>query len=420
MIRSHHLLVVTTLLSAVHATLPVNAAEPNAIVRTIGPEPVSGQLLGFSFNQGVTIRVDGDTRHISADEIVSILISRSGQSSPETAAGITNALTRGEARVELSNGDRIIGRMVEGRSEHFVIQSTLLDKVRVSLDVCDRIIWSAGESAALRSRVNRFLFGGKMEEDAVLTANGDVIRGFITTLDPESIAVDTPNGEVRVPENVAVACRFGKSNPNESPRLRVTISLSSGERVTAVGLDWSDERIEARTLEDERVHFDPRNITRMDVAGGRWIWLCEERKDDLSTASGQSLMNVDWPPMHDRNVRGGTLQVANQTFERGIGVHSQSSLSYALKGKYDELVISFGMDDDSGPLADVTAVISVDGEEKLKRTGVRRGTLFGPFRIDLHNADFMTLQVDYGENGDLQDRFDWIEPGLILRPQAPP
>jgi hypothetical protein len=30
-------------------------------------------------------------------------------------------------------------------------------------------------------------------------------------------------------------------------------------------------------------------------------------------------------------------------------------------------------------------------------------------------ASSMTLQVDYGENGDLQDRLDWIEPILIHR-----
>ena len=37
-----------------------------------------------------------------------------------------------------------------------------------------------------------------------------------------------------------------------------------------------------------------------------------------------------------------------------------------------------------------------------------------PFeRIDVGGAKQLTLEVDFGRNGDIQDRFDWIEPGLV-------
>jgi hypothetical protein len=71
------------------------------------------------------------------------------------------------------------------------------------------------------------------------------------------------------------------------------------------------------------------------------------------------------------------------------------------------------MDDDSGPLADVTVMVLVDGQRRLEKTHVRRGTLFGPVRVDLSRAGRIELIVDYGDNGDLQDRFDWVEAGLI-------
>ncbi|MBI1827149.1 MAG: NPCBM/NEW2 domain-containing protein [Planctomycetes bacterium] len=408
-------------LLALAASTTTRAAEIQANVRTIGPESVSGRLVGFSLVEGVAIRVDGETQRIKADEIISILIAHptgsTGEAVPNNPSGNGNTTIRGEVRVDLNGGDRIIGRIVEGRSEHFVIQSTMLGKVRVALDNSARMVWSAGDNAAQRSRVIRFLRGDGIEEDAVLAANGDIVRGFITSLDPEGIAIDTPNGDVRIPNSVAVACRFGKSSVKDAARLRAVFTLSSTERVTAAGLEWADEYIEAKTPDDERVHFDLRNIVRIDIAGGRWNWLsdAEARSNDLFTASGQSLMGVDWPPMMDRNVMGGPLQVTGRTFEHGIGVHSRSSLSYGLGGNYDELVIAFGMDDESGSLADVDVSISVDGVEKLKRTSVRRGVLCGPFRIDLHGASSMNLQVDYGENADLQDRLDWIEPILVHR-----
>lgn len=36
----------------------------------------------------------------------------------------------------------------------------------------------------------------------------------------------------------------------------------------------------------------------------------------------------------------------------------------------------------------------------------------GSLRVDVSHAGRIELIVEYGENGDLQDRFDWVEPGL--------
>jgi len=132
-----------------------------------------------------------------------------------------------------------------------------------------------------------------------------------------------------------------------------------------------------------------------------------------SENDSSSMFKLDWTPIMDANVRGGRLQVASKSYDRGIGVHSRSLLSYGLDGGYRELVVAFGMDDDSGPLANVNVSIAVDDIEKLKKEGVVAGKLHGPVRIDLRKAEHLRLVVDFGENEDIQDRFDWIEAGLI-------
>ena len=115
----------------------------------------------------------------------------------------------------------------------------------------------------------------------------------------------------------------------------------------------------------------------------------------------------------DRNVRGGPIVVAGERFLRGFGVHSRSALIFALKGRYTQFVTWFGMDDDSGPFADVSVLILVDGQRRYQQPGVRLGTLTGPVRLDVTNAKRIELIVEFGDNGDLQDRFDWVEPGLV-------
>ena len=125
------------------------------------------------------------------------------------------------------------------------------------------------------------------------------------------------------------------------------------------------------------------------------------------------MLSLAWEFKPDRNVLGNTITVAGQAFERGIGVHSRSSLTYDLKGDYREFVTHFGMDDDSGPYADVSVVILVDGKRRFEKHGVRRRKLYGPFSIDVKLAKRIELIVDFGKNGDVQDRFNWVEPALV-------
>jgi hypothetical protein len=125
------------------------------------------------------------------------------------------------------------------------------------------------------------------------------------------------------------------------------------------------------------------------------------------------LLSLSWDYAANRNVLGGPIRVAGESFERGIGVHSRMRLVYELGGAYRTFVTQFGLDDESGPLADVVVAVTVDGQRRFEQAHVRRGKLFGPVRIDVHDAQRLDLLVDFGDNGDLQDRFDWVEPALI-------
>jgi hypothetical protein len=87
--------------------------------------------------------------------------------------------------------------------------------------------------------------------------------------------------------------------------------------------------------------------------------------------------------------------------------------SFELGGRYREFVTALGLDDTSGPLADVDVRVRVDGQTRYTKEHVRRGELIGPIRLELGGASRIELIVDFGANGDPQDRFDWVEPALI-------
>ena len=102
-------------------------------------------------------------------------------------------------------------------------------------------------------------------------------------------------------------------------------------------------------------------------------------------------------------------------FERGIGVHSRSRLVYALDERCRRLVSAYGLDDDSGPMAHVDVKVVVDGKVVHHAPDVRADGRLRRVSVDLSGAKQIELQVDFGKNGDVQDRFNWLEPALIRR-----
>ncbi|MHC4090088.1 MAG: NPCBM/NEW2 domain-containing protein [Planctomycetota bacterium] len=55
----------------------------------------------------------------------------------------------------------------------------------------------------------------------------------------------------------------------------------------------------------------------------------------------------------------------------------------------------------------------IDGQLRFAQEDIAPGKLHGPIRLDVTGAKRIKLTVLFGQNADLQDRFDWIEPALI-------
>ena len=163
-------------------------------------------------------------------------------------------------------------------------------------------------------------------------------------------------------------------------------------------------------LDRTAIQIPADRVARLDVVGGRWQWLTAIQPISYEHTPALSLA---WEWQLDRNVIGGPLRVASRTYAHGLGVHSQCAVTFDLEGAYGQFVTSMGLDDDSGPYADVDVEIRVDGQRRFAKQGLTPGTLHGPIRLDVTGAKRIQLVVKFGRNADLQDRFNWIEAALI-------
>ena len=380
--------------------IPTVDSDSTVFFKTIEPDATSGRLIAFSLADGAILRdAKGKIRRIAAADLVRL-----------TTETTEHGRAGGDTVFTLTNGDVINGTIQAGDADAVSVETAAFGRISIPLDVIARMDMPAAFSPAYRESLPWFDRQVLTNSDHILLTNGDVVRGFVTVLASDGITIDGELGEMLIASRLVVALRLATPvDSPENPRYAV-LRLRSTGRVTAGQLSWKDDRVNAKLHFGASVSFDAKLIVRMDLVGGKWEWLARHRPISYEHTP---MLALYWDFVPDRNVLGKTLTVNGEAYEHGVGVHSRSSLTYDLKGLYREFVTSFGIDDDSGPMADVAVAILVDGKRRFSQTNVRRGELFGPVRLDVTRANRIELIVDFGENGDLQDRFDWIEAALV-------
>jgi hypothetical protein len=119
-----------------------------------------------------------------------------------------------------------------------------------------------------------------------------------------------------------------------------------------------------------------------------------------------------FPARMDRTVSGQPMRVQDRAIAHGIGVHSYSRLTWKLDPGYTAFRTQYAIDGDR-PLADVTVRIR-SGERVLHEAAhVRSGKASDPVVVDITGLETLTLEVDYGDNYDVQDHLNFIEPALL-------
>ncbi|RJP40399.1 MAG: hypothetical protein C4547_02785 [Phycisphaerales bacterium] len=366
-----------------------------AFVRHVEGDLPLDEVVALTPGEGLTVRTpDGSTRVIPLRHVVRIQ-TRHQPAGPDPDEGI----------LVLAGGDRLCGRLTSGSEARITIRTADLGEIGVPFD--DARTWYPSARALPAAPPP----GGDPADDLILLNNGDRVRGFISALSDDSASIDVAGQDVRVKMDLVHAVHFAAPAPPAPAPPWFTVTLVRSGRVTLTDLAWSEGGVRGRTPSGATVRVEARRVASIDLFGGRWL-----RLTHLTPASHQhaSMMGKAWGFQIDRNVAGGPLVVGRQPFDYGFGVHSRSVLTFEAPPQARTLVVWFGLDDDSGTLADVDVAVAVDGEVKFERKGVTRGPLEGPVRVDVAGGKRVELKVDFGRNGDVQDRFDWIDPAFIL------
>ncbi len=378
-------------------------------VWTVAPDPVIGTMKRFSLNGGAVVSVATRDVTIPIGDVIRVETEASGSRVTRRGAfGLRKP--RGAMVFALGHGDWAVATPLEFVDDRCTLGLGGGVELHVPLDAIVAIHSDSAGVGANADAVRSFVGVESRDEDRLLLSNGDILRGFVDRLDATGLTLENGAGVEVVPYRVIVVAKFAMATRARPVEPHVRVHLESGARLTCTSIDLNGGKVAASYVDGALLGMRSGGVARLDVIGGRWQGLSSLRP---LTYEHTAMLGLPWEYRRGSNVLGNAIQVGGESFEAGLGVHSRSRLSFELKGQFVEFVTRFGLDDSAGPMGDVDVSVLVDGTTRFSQTGVRVGDLSDVIRVDVRQAKRIELVVDFGKNGDIQDRFNWVEPGLI-------
>ena len=117
--------------------------------------------------------------------------------------------------------------------------------------------------------------------------------------------------------------------------------------------------------------------------------------------------NNNMPIQLNKSVRGGTLSIAGDTFDSGLGVHAPGKIVVRLNEGVRRFKATIGV------------LVKQDGTRQVKASGVMKRSDKGQaIDVDLTGGKFLILETTLGNNNDWADHFDWANAHFLCAPNA--
>lgn len=319
----------------------------------------------------------------------------------------------------LANGDRIPFRslrLVE-ESIHFRHDS-LADSKEASLPLAAvSVLWrDTPEKTLDAEKLRRRLTAEKRTRDTVCLRNGDVVAGVLASLDEQNVVVkvDKRRVTVKTPQVAYVAFNTELADTLRPKGVSARLILlgdqpGRGGRMTLFSASADETTLTGTTAFGARLRVPLSDIAALHLHSGRFVYLSDLKS---SKYIFHPFLDAAWPFVVDGNVAEHDLLLAGSTYDKGIGMHSHSRLSYRLSRAYRRFDALVGLDDRDGRRGDVRIRVLADGESLLDRALTSRDGAV-PIRLSMEGVRELTLEVDFGRDGDVQDVVDWVEACLI-------
>jgi NPCBM/NEW2 domain len=380
---------------------------PPFILETVSGDTFRGPVVQLL--DGWTVRLGGRTRlRRGPDEWLGLV--RADRPRPGFPSGPHLILTSGD-RIPINPAGLSLARERLGFTHAGLNEGR---EVRVPISAV-AVLWLANPRGEDAEILRQRLVNGERHRDTVMLRNGDVLEGVLSRLDAKQVKVEVGRKEVAIDlPRVAVLALSTDLATRPRPKGRhARVTLTDGTRLTLSSAVCEDGRkLTGKTAFGATLGVSLDQVAVLELVSDRVIFLSAlEPKEYRHTP----YLGVSWPLVRDGSVVGRDLRLGGGVFDRGLGMHSASRVTYRLPAGCRRFEALVGLDERTGRRGSVRVRVLVDGKEQDRGL---KGDLTGAMqpvaiRVDVSGAKELTLLVDFGRGGNVGDHVDWGNARLV-------
>jgi hypothetical protein len=365
--------------------------------------PFPARLQGVDADWKLRFSTDGGTKILQAGDLV--------------RWGTLPAMPHGDVLL-LVDGGQLAGSVARADREQIQLESPVFGNLTLPISQVIAVVRLAPSVPEPRDVLLSRITQIREKSDWLLLENGDELTGSILSLTQDSVQLESNIGPAPIEMNRVRAIIFNPALHGGAPRsgLRAIVGFQDGSWFQASEISapkapqgasaplafTSSGGWRAEALPDDLVFIQP--------LGGRAEYLSDL---DVQSYKHIPFVGLPWSYQRDRSACGGLLRLENRVYPKGIGMHSASRITYALRPEDRRFQAEIALDATSGTRGSVRFRVFVDNDERFASPVVRGGDPPTPISVDVRGGKRLSLLVDFADRGDELDRANWLDARLV-------
>jgi hypothetical protein len=311
-------------------------------------------------------------------------------------------------QIELRGGGRILGKSVTIGDDKCRVEWTVGPPLVLPIDVVRGVRF---DPSTPDPEFDKALLAPAADTDRIfLRVDGktDSITGLIAGLSADQLTVQI-DGQERALPRASVLGIVVAQPPAAGDLAHCLVELQGGSRLPGDLTQLSGDRAQLVMPGGGQVEFPWSATARVSVRSRRVAFLSDLKPTAVEESA---LLTLPRPWQRDKSAMGKPLVLGDRTFEKGIGVHARSSLTFENEGQFNELAATIGLDEQSGGKGDCVFAVLGDGQQLFTKRMAGNDSPH-ELSLDISRVKKITLLVEPGAVLDLGDLADWADARLI-------
>lgn len=236
----------------------------------------------------------------------------------------------------------------------------------------------------------------------------DSVTGLVEAVTADEVKFELAGASRSVPRAKVFAIVVAQPAAGDSvpPAL---VELGGGTRVGGEVQSLADGKLTVQVAGGGKAVLPWAGVRRVHIRSARVSFLSDLKP---SAVEQQAIATIARPWQRDKSVLGKPLTLGTRVFEKGIGVHSRSLLTFAAEGKYAVLAATIGIDAETAGKGDCVFTVLGDGQPLFTKQ-MKGSDAPHDLSVPIAGVQQVTLLVEPGADLDLADHADWCDARLI-------